>query len=126
MFGSYQPNSAVAVTEEVYEAFVRQSEKIGVFAHGYTNSAHPVCAAVALETLNIYRDWNILGHVRDIAPKFQGALRRFADHPLVGEVRGVGLMAGIELVNNKARRKNDSIADGSHDEAAVKRPPHQL
>jgi 4-aminobutyrate---pyruvate transaminase len=103
---SYQPISAVAIAEQIYDAFVRQSEKLGVFAHGYTYSAHPVCAAVALETLRIYEESKIVDHVRRIAPKFLDGVRRFSDHLLVGEVRGVGLMAGIELVKNKQTKES--------------------
>ena len=77
-------HGSVAIGEHIYDAFVRQSEKIGVFAHGYTYSAHPVCAAVALETLRIYEDIGILDHVRGVAPLFQNGLRRFSEHPLVG------------------------------------------
>jgi 4-aminobutyrate--pyruvate transaminase len=101
---SYQPISAVAIGEHIYEAFVRQSEKIGVFAHGYTYSAHPVCAAVALETLRIYEETKILDHVRRVASIFQDGLRGLSEHPLVGEVRGIGLMAGVELVKDKKSR----------------------
>jgi 4-aminobutyrate--pyruvate transaminase len=75
-----------------------------VFAHGYTYSAHPVCCAVAVETLKIYEERNILAHVRRVAPRFQEGVRRFAGHPLVGDVRGVGLLAGIELVKDKASK----------------------
>jgi 4-aminobutyrate---pyruvate transaminase len=102
---SYQPISAVAISERIYEAFVKQSEKIGVFAHGYTYSAHPVCAAVALETLRIYEERDILGHVRDVMPRYERMVRHFADHPLVGEVRIAGLMSGIEFVRDKATKQ---------------------
>jgi len=102
---SYQPISAVAINETLYEAFVRQSEKHGTFAHGYTYSGHPVCAAVALETLKIYEERNIVAHVRKVMGRFQDGLRRFAVHPLVGEVRGVGLMAAVELVRDKNTRE---------------------
>lgn len=101
---AYLPISATIVSEELYQAFVAQSEKIGVFAHGYTYSAHPVCCAVAVETLKIYEERNILAHVRRVAPRFQEGVRRFAGHPLVGEVRGVGLLAGVELVKDKATK----------------------
>ncbi len=101
---AYLPISATIVSEELYQAFVAQSEKIGTFAHGYTYSAHPVCCAVAVETLKIYEERNILAHVRRVAPRFQEGLRRFASHPLVGEVRGVGLLAGLELVKDKATK----------------------
>jgi 4-aminobutyrate---pyruvate transaminase len=101
---AYLPISATIVNEELYQAFVAQSEKIGTFAHGYTYSGHPVCCAVAVETLKIYEERNILAHVRRVAPRFQEGLHRFAGHPLVGEVRGVGLLAGVELVKDKATK----------------------
>ena len=100
----YQSIAALLVSERIYEAALAESGKIGVFGHGFTNSAHPVCAAVALETLNIYEESDIVGHVRQVGPMLQMALRRFTDHPLVGEVQGLGLIAGIELVEDKARR----------------------
>jgi 4-aminobutyrate---pyruvate transaminase len=100
----YLPISATVVSEELYQAFVAQSEKIGIFAHGFTYSAHPVCCAVALETLRIYEERDIIGHVRAVAPRLQEGLRRFAGHRLVGEVRGVGLLAGVELVSDKATK----------------------
>jgi 4-aminobutyrate---pyruvate transaminase len=101
---SYLPIAAVMVNEKIYSALVSESEKIGIFAHGFTYSGHPVASAVALETLKIYEERDILAHVRKIAPIFQNHLRRFEDHPLVGEVRGVGLMGGMELVSNKEKK----------------------
>jgi 4-aminobutyrate--pyruvate transaminase len=100
----YMPIGAVLVSEAIYAALVKQSEKIGVFSHGFTYSGHPVTSAVALETLNIYENDNILSHVRRMAPRMQAGLRRFADHPLVGEVRGIGLIGAIELVRDKATK----------------------
>ena len=97
----YVPLSAIMVSEDIYRAMVRESEKIGVFAHGFTYSGHPVPAAVAIETLKIYEETDILSHVRRVAPRMQNALRRLADHPLVGEARGIGLLGAIELAANK-------------------------
>jgi 4-aminobutyrate--pyruvate transaminase len=101
---AYIPISAAMISQPIYEACVRESEKIGIFGHGYTYSAHPVAAAVALETLAIYEERDILGHVRRLAPYFQKVIRRLAAHPLVGEVRGVGLLAGVELVADRVSR----------------------
>lgn len=98
------PIAAVMVNEKLFQALVSQSEKIGVFSHGYTYSGHPVASAVALETLKIYEERDILGHVGVIGPQLQAGMRRFADHPLVGEVRGTGLIGAIELVQNKKTR----------------------
>jgi 4-aminobutyrate--pyruvate transaminase len=100
----YLPIGAVMVSEPIYAALVKQSEKIGVFSHGFTYSGHPVTSAVALETLNIYEQDDMLSHVRRMAPRMQDGLRRFANHPLVGEVRGMGLIGAIELVRDKATK----------------------
>ena len=83
----YQPMSATAISDAIYDTLVRQSEKIGVFAHGFTYSGHPLAAAVAVETLKIYEERQILDHVRAVTPHFQERLRRLESHPLVGEVR---------------------------------------
>jgi 4-aminobutyrate---pyruvate transaminase len=109
---AYLPISATVISEEIYRALVAQSEKIGSFAHGFTYSGHPVCCAVAIEALKIYEERDILGHVRQVAPRLQQGLRRFADHPLVGEVRGIGLIAAIELVRDKATKAPFDPAQG--------------
>ncbi|HEU0071291.1 MAG TPA: aspartate aminotransferase family protein [Alphaproteobacteria bacterium] len=100
----YMPISAVMINEKLYKAFVSESGKIGTFGHGFTYSAHPVPAAVALETLRIYQERDIVSHIRKVGPLLQDGLRKFADHPLVGEVRGIGLVAGVELVADKATK----------------------
>ena len=102
---AYLPISATFIPEPIYRSMVAESEKIGVFGHGFTYSGHPVAAAVALETLDIYEERDIVGHVQAIAPRFQEIFLSLADRPLVGEVRGVGLMAGIELVADKAGKR---------------------
>jgi len=100
----YVPISAVMVSEQVHAAVAANSGKIGTFGHGFTYSGHPVTAAVALETLRIYEDEDVLAHVQSLAPKFQAGLRRYAGHPHVGEVRGVGLIGAIELAADPAKR----------------------
>ncbi len=102
---AYLPIGAVLINQKVYEAVRDNSGKIGVFGHGFTYSGHPVSAAVALEALAIYEERDILGHVRRVGPLLQQGLRRLADHPLVGEVRGVGLMGALELVRDRATRQ---------------------
>ncbi|MBB3771933.1 4-aminobutyrate--pyruvate transaminase [Angulomicrobium tetraedrale] len=102
----YQPIAALLVNEKVFAGLSAEAEKIGVFGHGFTYSAHPVPTAVAIETLKIYEERDIVGHVRNVAPRFQEGLRRFADNPFVGDVRGMGLIAGLELVKDKSTREN--------------------
>ncbi len=109
---AYLPISALLVSEPIYHAMVQESEKIGIFGHGFTYSGHPVAATVALEAITIYEERNILDHLRRVGPGFQEGLRRFADHPLVGEVRGVGMIGGVEIVQDKASRKPFAASDG--------------
>ena len=104
---SFLPISAVLVNTRVFEALAAESHNIGTFGHGYTYSGHPVPAAVAIETLKIYDEIGIVAHVREVGAYLQQALRQlFADHPLVGEVRGHGLIAAVELVADKAAHRN--------------------
>ncbi|HVL07814.1 MAG TPA: aspartate aminotransferase family protein [Burkholderiaceae bacterium] len=97
----FLPISALMVNEKIYRALVAESRKIGTFGHGFTYSGHPVAAAVALETLNIYEDERILDHVRDVIPHFQNRLQALASHPLVGEARGQGLLGAVEVVADR-------------------------
>ncbi len=104
--GAYVPFSATMISARLYEPIAEQSAKIGTFGHGYTYSAHPLGAAVAIEALKIYREVDIAARVRSLAPQFQDGLRKLADSPIVGEVRGVGLIAAVELVKNKQTRES--------------------
>jgi 4-aminobutyrate---pyruvate transaminase len=97
----YQPISATAISETIFAALVEQSKKIGVFAHGFTYSGHPVAAAVAVETLKIYEERQTFAHVRAVSPRFQERLRRLGQHKLVGEARCFGLVGAVELVRRK-------------------------
>jgi 4-aminobutyrate--pyruvate transaminase len=109
---AYLPISGLMINEDVAEPIYRLSGEIGTFGHGFTYSAHPVSAAVAVETLKIYEERDTVGHVRSVMGRFQDGLRAFADHPLVGEVRGIGLVAGVELVADKATKKSFEASDG--------------
>jgi 4-aminobutyrate---pyruvate transaminase len=104
--GAYFPLGAITIEEDLYQAMVSQSEKIGVFGHGYTYTAHPVGCAVALKAIEIYERENIVGHVRDVAKVFEARLQKLADHPLVGEVRSMGLMGAIEMVADKTTKRS--------------------
>jgi 4-aminobutyrate--pyruvate transaminase len=108
----YLPISAVMVNEEIHAALVEQSRKIGTFGHGFTYSGHPVCAAVALETLKIYEEERILEHVRRITPQFQRRLADLGDHPLVGNARGMGLIGAAELVADKQTKAPFPVTAG--------------
>ena len=102
----YLPISADLVKGSVYDILVAQSDKLGIFGHGYTYSSHPVPAAVALETLKIYEERDIVGMVRRVGPRLQAAIRSYTDHPLVGDTRGIGLIGAIEFVADKATKRS--------------------
>jgi len=101
---AYIPISAVTVSAPIFDAMVRQSGELGIFGLTLTYSGHPVAAAVAREALRIYEEEAMPARVRALEPRFLGGLRGLLDHPLVGDVRGVGLLAGVELVADKATR----------------------
>lgn len=103
---AYVPLGAVTISEKVYEALLEESKKLGVFAHGFTYSGHPVACAVANKTIEIYERMDIVGHVRRVSTLFQRRLRELGEHPLVGEARGVGLIGGLELVRDKATKQS--------------------
>jgi 4-aminobutyrate--pyruvate transaminase len=98
---AYLPISAVLVPEFLYAPMVEASGKVGLFGHGFTYSGHPVSAAVALRALEIYEERKLYDHVRALSPLFQRRLHALASHPLVGDARGIGLVGGLELVQNK-------------------------
>ncbi|KAF1885112.1 hypothetical protein Lal_00029001 [Lupinus albus] len=99
---AYLPIGAVLVSPEVSEVIDSQSTEIGGFFHGFTYSGHPVASALAIEALKIYKEINIVDKVNKISPKFQDGLKAFSDSPIVGEVRGTGLVIGIEFTKNKS------------------------
>lgn len=98
---AYLPIGAVVIPEFLYEPFVPASAEVGTFGHGFTYSAHPACAAVALRTLEIYEERDIFGHAAAMSERFLARLNALAEHPLVGDARGVGLMGAVELVADK-------------------------
>uniref|UniRef100_UPI002B272217 aminotransferase class III-fold pyridoxal phosphate-dependent enzyme n=1 Tax=Leisingera sp. TaxID=1879318 RepID=UPI002B272217 len=99
---AYFPISASVIPGWMYEAMIDQTNEVGVFGHGYTYSGHPAACAAALKTLEIYERDNLFEHAAEVGAYMQAQLREiFTDHPLVGEVRGKGLIAALELVSNK-------------------------
>ncbi|HSF94430.1 MAG TPA: aminotransferase [Thermohalobaculum sp.] len=100
---SYVPLSAVAINQEMADAIEAESGRHPALGHGHTYGGHPLGCAVGVKTLEIYQRRDILGHVRKVAPLFQAKLRSLAEHPLVGEARGVGLMGALELSPDRAK-----------------------
>jgi 4-aminobutyrate--pyruvate transaminase len=102
---AYVPMAAVTVPEAMYQALVDQSRKIGAFGHGFTYSGHPLAAAVALKTLEIYERDRIPDAVARKSLQFLARLSALGQHPLVGEARGLGLVGALELAADKASKR---------------------
>ena len=102
---AYQPLSAILFGDAVYDVVADNTAKVGTFSHGFTAGGHPVATAVALENLRIIEERRIIEHAAAVSVPFQQALGRFAKHPLVGNVRGIGLMGAVEVVADKATRQ---------------------
>jgi len=102
---AYFPLSALTVEEDLYQAMLDESRKLGTFGHGYTYTAHPVGCAISLKTIEIYQRDKIMEHAAKMSPVFQMRLNKLKDHPLVGEARGVGLIGAVELVADKATKR---------------------
>jgi 4-aminobutyrate--pyruvate transaminase len=127
---SYLPISAVVLSPEMSEIIEEESGKIGTFGHGFTYGGHPVSCAVALKAIEIYQERDIVGHVRHVSPVFLRRLKKLADHPLVGEANGVGLIGAVELVAGKGAKTAFDPAKGvaativrfSEEEGLIVRP----
>lgn len=103
---SYMPLAAVLFSEAVYNAIADNTAKLGTFGHGFTASGHPVATAVGLENLKIIEERDLVGNAARVGAVLQGRLAVLSNHTLVGEVRGAGLIAGIEMVADKATRRS--------------------
>jgi len=109
---AYLPLSAVMVPESIHDALLSIGPEWGLFGHGFTYSGHPVSVAVALAVLEIYERENVFERAAKRGEYFQARLREFADHPLVGEVRGRGMIGACELVAERATGKAFPVEAG--------------
>jgi 4-aminobutyrate--pyruvate transaminase len=127
---AYLPIAGVMIPEDMYQALIVESKKIGTFGHGFTYSGHPVPAAVAVKTLEIYQRDKIFETAASRAPQFQKRLMALGDHPLVGEARGMGMVGGLELSADKRsktpfdpkRLVGAQVVKHAQDEGLIVRP----
>ena len=102
---AYVPVSAAIVQGDIADCINASATEVGVFGHGYTYSGHPLGCAVASKVIDIYVRDKIFDHAATVGDYLQGRLKDFADHPLVGEVSGVGMIGALELVADKTSKK---------------------
>lgn len=119
--GGYVPLGATAFSQGIAQTFL--DSPAGAITHGYTYSCHPVAAAAALESLKLVEELDLPGHAARVGAHFQARLRSFSRHAHVGDVRGVGLMACLELVADKPSRK--SLPRGNEFPARVARAAYR-
>ena len=112
---AYLPISAVMMSDKVYAPLAEQAEKLGVFGHGYTYSAHPVCAAVALRAQQLMQERDVIGHVRSVTPTFAGHVATMEQYDFIGNVRSIGLIGAMEFA---AEKHSQQKFDASHKIAA--------
>ena len=115
----YAPMGAVLMSDKIYSGIADGPDNHLPIGHGFTYSGHPVSAAVGLEVMRLYMEGGILanGHVRGV--QFNAGLAKLADHPLVGEVRGIGMLAALELVADKATKARFDPSLGLPDRLAA-------
>ncbi len=110
--GGYAPLGAVLISSRVADAFAKGS---GAFQHGFTYQAHPVSTAAGNAVLDILEKQNLFERVAPAAQRLRESLVPLAAHPHVGEIRGLGLLLGIEFVKDKSARepfpKEENIAE---------------
>jgi adenosylmethionine-8-amino-7-oxononanoate aminotransferase len=103
--GGYLPLAATITTDEVWQAFVGKYEESRTFFHGHTYGGNPLGAAVALATLDVFEEEQTLAAIQPKIARLREHLSRIAQHRNVGDVRQLGLIAGIELVRDNATRE---------------------
>ena len=94
---AYFPISAVLTNKKINKSLINLSHKIGLFSHGFTNSGHPVGAAVALEAIKIIEEDGIIDHVQDVSQDFRGYLFNISADPIIADSRSIGLMGAFDL-----------------------------
>jgi len=101
----YVPLGATLITEEIYRDLVEKAPPGTPFPHGFTSNGHPVACVAALKNLEIIEREHLVDQAAAVGAYFQDRLRAFQDHPLVGDIRGLGLIAGVELVRDKRAKE---------------------
>ncbi|UCI31827.1 aminotransferase [Mesorhizobium sp. B4-1-4] len=102
---AYLPISGSIIGDRVWSVLEQGTEKHGALGHGWTYSGHTLCAAAALANIELLKERKILEHVQDVGPYWHGRMKaELEGHPIVGEVRGVGILSGVELMRDPKRR----------------------
>jgi L-2,4-diaminobutyrate transaminase len=121
---AYVPMSAVLIGSEVWNVIRASADRVGVFPHGYTYSGHPLGAAAANACMDIVEREDLAGNAERVGTYLLDGLKReLGNHPLVGEIRGVGMLAAVEFVADRGSRKpfDSALKVGARMSAAARR-----
>ena len=121
---------AVIVNKDFADDFTSVSEEAEEFPHGFTSGGHPVGCAIALKAIDVIINEGLLDNVKSISPDFHQRLNEFNEYEHIGETRGIGLMAALEMVKDKASKTpfeghlnmGDKVANMSIDNGLICRP----
>src|SRR5690606_35964034 len=103
---AYAPLSGSIVSDKIWRVLEQGTDELGPIGHGWTYSAHPIGAAAGVANLELVDKLGLVGNARDVGGYFNEEMRKaLADHPIVGEVRGEGLLCAVEFVEDKAERR---------------------
>ncbi len=112
MTSAYAPLGAVMVPEDIYQAYVDYTARLGTFGHGFTYGGHPLGCALGVKAIEIYQKRDIVGHVRRLASVFEARMKRLGELEIVGEARYCGLVGGVELVADRKTRRPFRLEQG--------------
>jgi 4-aminobutyrate--pyruvate transaminase len=118
MTSGYMPMGAVMIDEDMHAALASESDRAGTFAHGFTFSGHPVPAAVALRTLELFEERDIVAHVRHVAPHFEAAVHSLREQAGVSHTRAIGLLGAVQFDGDDAA----TVADAARRNGLLLRP----
>ena len=115
---------------ELSDRLQRASDAVEEFPHGFTASGHPVGCAIALKAIDVVMNEGLSDNVRRLTPSFEAGMARLAQHPNIGEWRGVGLMGALEAVQDKATKSpfpghlsvSERVANACTDQGLICRP----
>jgi adenosylmethionine-8-amino-7-oxononanoate aminotransferase len=113
MASGYMPVAATVVKEHIFEAFYGDASELKHFRHVNTYGGHPVATAVSMRNIDIVLEENLSDNAAKMGNYLQERLNEFSDHPLVGEVRGKGLLLGVELVSDKEKKTPVTLAQAN-------------
>lgn len=117
---AYFPMSAVAVSDDIWKVLAEGSAEVGMFAHGFTYSGHPVGGAVGLANLRIMEEEDLVGNAAEVGPYFKRCLvERLGAHPNMGDIRGVGLMLGVEYTAGPGSKAAPDMNPPAHKRVAA-------